>query len=647
MKLGVCYYPEQWPEEQWAKDADEMVSLGLQLVRIGEFSWSRIESERNQFTWEWLDRAIQVLAARGLNIVLGSPTACPPRWLIDECPEILATDEYGNPRKFGSRRHYCFSSRRYREECERIVTVMAQRYGGHPAVVAWQTDNEYGCHETTLSYSKSAADAFRDWLAERYKSVEQLNESWGTVFWSQEYQSFGEIDPPVATVTEANPAHQLDYRRFASDEVVSFNQLQVKIIRHCAPNADVIHNFMGFSTDFDHHEVGRDLDVSTWDSYPLGFLEQGWFSEKEKQAYLRQGHPDFAAFHHDLYRGCSNGRMWVMEQQPGPVNWAPYNPAPLPGMVRTWTWEAFAHGAEVVSYFRWRQAPFGQEQMHSGLNLPNGDRDTAFDEVLQVAQELEELTITGSTIAPVALVWSYQAQWITQIQPQGENFSSLIWAYTCYSVLREIGLDVDIVSPQASLEGYQLVVCPCLPTVDESFPSTLASLDVPVLLGMRTGSKTENYQIPRELPPGPLSSLIPLKVSRVESLRPGASEAVVYEGKHYQVEQWLEWVDSDLLPLASTEDGKGVWFHHNKVHYLATWPEPGFLREVMLRLCKQAGLAVGVLPEGARSRRLGDLQFVFNYNNHAIRLPDNGGRVFRLGQPEIPAGGIAAYKIND
>jgi beta-galactosidase len=377
MKLGCCYYPEHWPEEMWAEDARRMAEMGLSLVRIGEFAWSRIEPEPGTYDWAWLDRAIETLHSAGLKVILGTPTATPPKWLVDQMPDMVALDDQGRPRGFGSRRHYCFSHEGYRGECVRIVTAMAKRYGKHPAVTAWQTDNEYGCHDTVLSFSKSAAQGFRSWLSAKYDSIDALNQAWGNVFWSMEYRSFSEIDPPNLTVTEANPAHWLDYRRFASLEVSGFNLAQTNILREHSPGRDITHNFMGFFTEFDHHDVGRDLDVATWDSYPLGFLEQFWFSEDEKRAYFRQGHPDIAAFHHDLYRGCSNGRWGVMEQQPGPVNWARFNPAPLPGMVALWTLEAMAHGAEFTSYFRWRQAPFAQEQMHAGLLRPNSSEAEA------------------------------------------------------------------------------------------------------------------------------------------------------------------------------------------------------------------------------------------------------------------------------
>ena len=209
---------------------------------------------------------------------------------------MLAVDKEGRSRGFGSRRHYCFSYRPYRAECAKIVTAMAERYGRNPHIGAWQTDNEYACHDTTLSYSPAALHAFRDWLAQRYQSPQALNRAWGNVFWSMDYDSFDDIGLPNLTVTEANPAHWLDYRRFASDQVASFNCEQVDIIRAHALGVDITHNFMGFFTEFDHHDVGRDIDVATWDSYPLGFLEQFWFSSEEKRAYLRQGHPDIAAF---------------------------------------------------------------------------------------------------------------------------------------------------------------------------------------------------------------------------------------------------------------------------------------------------------------------------------------------------------------
>ena len=420
MRLGVCYYPEHWDEALWPEDARRMVEAGLSRVRIGEFAWSRIEPEPGRFDWGWLDRAIDVLGEAGLGVILGTPTATPPKWLVDTMPDMVALDALGHPRGFGSRRHYCFSHAGYRAEAVRITRAVAARYGHHRAVVAWQTDNEYGCHDTVVSYSAAARDAFRVWLASRYGTIAALNQAWGNVFWSMEYRSFGEIDLPGLTVTEANPAHRLAFRQFSSDQVVVFNRAQVEVLRELSPGRDITHNFMGFFTEFDHHDVAADLDAVGWDSYPLGFLDSFRFSEADKLAYARQGHPDIAAFHHDLYRGCSHSGRWsVLEQQPGPVNWARYNPAPLPGMVRLWTLEAMAHGAELVSYFRWRQFPKAQEQLHAGLLRSDSVAAPGLAEAAQAGRDLAALGPAGAPPRSAALVFAYDADWVTGIQPQG------------------------------------------------------------------------------------------------------------------------------------------------------------------------------------------------------------------------------------
>ncbi|AUX68957.1 beta-galactosidase [Porphyrobacter sp. HT-58-2] len=620
MKLGCCYYPEHWPEKMWAEDARRMAAMGLNLVRIGEFAWSRLEPEPGHYDWDWLDRAIDTLAAAGLKVILGTPTATPPKWLVDRMPDMVAIDEQGRPRGFGSRRHYCFSHEGYRDECRRIVTALAERYGQHPALAMWQTDNEYGCHDTVLSFSAAAAAAFREWLAARYGTPDALNAAWGNVFWSMEYRSFDEVDPPHLTVTEANPAHWLDYRRFASDQVASFNREQVDILRRLSPGVDITHNFMGFFTEFDHHDVGRDIDVATWDSYPLGFLEQFWFSSEEKRAYFRQGHPDIAAFHHDLYRGCSGRRWGVMEQQPGPVNWARFNPAPLPGMVALWTLEACAHGAELTSYFRWRQAPFAQEQMHAGLLRPDSSEAEAAAEVRAAAEVLADIGPQVCAKAPAALVFSYEAAWVVGIQPQGQSFRYLELVFETYSALRARGLDVDIVSPEADLSGYRMVLIPTLPIVPEGFVDKLAALECPVLIGPRSGSKTQSFSIPDGLAPGALRALTGVTVTRVESLRDG----VAGSADGFAVTRWREDLAGDLVPELTDAAGRAVVSYKDGVRYCGIWPDRALLALLVERMAVEAGVELLDLPEGIRVRRTQSLVFTFNYSSQSVFVPHLG-----------------------
>ena len=631
-RLGVCYYPEHWPEAMWSADAAAMAALGISWVRIAEFAWSRIEPARDRFEFDWLDRAVATLGEAGLGVVMCTPTATPPKWLVDAMPDMVPVDEGGRPRGWGSRRHYDFSHDGYLAEAKRITELVAERYGANPHVVAWQTDNEFGCHDTTLSWSPAARDGFRAWLAEKYGTVGALNEAWGNVFWSMEVGSFTEVELPNLAVTETNPAHRLDFRRYASSRVAAFNRAQVDIVRRHSPGRDVTHNFMGMEFGFDHFDVAADLDLATWDSYPLGFLERHARDPHWRNWYLRGGDPDFQAFHHDLYRACGNGRWGVMEQQPGPVNWAPWNPAPHSGMVRLWTWEAIAHGAELVSYFRWRQAPFGQEQLHAALHRPDGSKDEAAAELREVAGELDVLDGAEATKAPVALVFDYAAHWAVEIQPQGRDFDPFTLVFTYYRALRRLGLDVDIVPPGASLEGYAMVVAPLLVIVSEEAVAALEAFEGPLLLGARSGSRTADHAIPDGLPPGRLRSLVDVTVERVESLPPRAGEF-----------RWREFTRGSAEVERKQGDGVPTVWKQGRRRYVTVWPDDDLLREVVEAMAAEAGVETFEMPEDVRTRALGDLRFFFNYGPKGARLDWVKGQ-FVLGGRDLDVAGVAVVR---
>jgi len=627
-ELGVCYYPEHWPEEWWAEDARRMRAAGLTWVRIGEFAWTRMEPTPGELDLGWLDRAIATLGKAGLKVVLGTPTATPPRWMLTRHPDMLAVDAQGRPRGFGSRRHYDFSHPGYRAECARIVTVLAERYGRNPHVRAWQTDNEYGCHDTTLSYSPAALRAFRDWLAQRYQSPQALNRAWGNVFWSMDYASFDEIGLPSLTVTEPNPAHVMAFRRFASDQVVSFNRLQTEIIRRHS-DAPIAHNYMGRITAFDHFATGADLDIASWDSYPLGFLSDRLEAPPEHKArYLRQGDPDFQAFHHDLYRAVGRGRWWIMEQQPGPVNWAPWNPAPLPGMARLWAWEAFAHGAEAVLYFRWRQAPFGQEQQHAGLLRPDSAPAPALAEVAQVAQEIAGLGGLEPARAEVALVFDYESAWAWETQPQGRDFDYFRLAFAAYRALRSLGLSIDILPPDTGdLSAYRLVLAPGVATLSDRLKAALATVGGEVILGPRTNAKTRDFAIPT----APLPPAIPgldVVVALVESLPPGIAAPLAAGGA---VRHWLERLEGGAEVMEATAEGDPVLVRAGRTLYLGGWPDDDAFRRILRRACARTGIAVTDLPAGLRLRDTAALRFAINYAPEPVSF---AGRT-------IPAAGVA------
>lgn len=620
--LGCCYYPEHWPDEMWADDARQMVQAGLSWVRIGEFAWSRLEPQPGHYDFEWLDNAIEILGNAGLKIILGTPTATPPRWMLDKHPDMLARDAAGQIRRFGSRRHYCFSHQGYKEECAEIVRRLSERYGHNPHIAAWQTDNEYGCHDTTISYSDAAKTAFQDWLRTRYinadgqADITALNSAWGNIFWSMEYDDFDQIELPNLTVTEPNPAHSLNFRRFSSDQVVRFNQLQCDIIS-AASSAPIVHNYMGRITDFDHFKLGADLDIASWDSYPLGFLEDRITADDEyKRRFARQGDPDFQAFHHDLYRAVGRNRWWVMEQQPGPVNWAPHNPEPLPGMVRLWSWEAFAHGAEMVCYFRWRQAPFAQEQMHAGLLRADSEPAPALIEAQQVASEIAAAPQVGKSNASVAILFDYDADAAWQVQPHGSGLSYFDLVFTAYRAVRSMGLSVDILPPQTDkFDHYKLVLAPGMMMMNAAQKSALVTSSAQVILGPRTAARDNDFTMPVPLPPH-----IPdmdVTVARVESLRADMPIAVSEGGNICGYREILESTEQHCLTTLNNEP---VAVQKQNVIYLGAWLDIEGWRSLISPLAAARGLEILNLPDGVRIRDTETERFWFNYDSVSHQL---------------------------
>lgn len=630
-----------------------MYDLGLRFVRIGEFAWGRIEKAEGIFDWAWMDRAIDVLGAAGLKVVLGTPTATPPKWLCEKYPDILPVDiNTGQVRGFGSRRHYDFSSETYLVQAERITAAMAQRYGSHPHVAGWQTDNELCCHDTTMSASPAALEKFRAYCAQRYGTIAALNAAWGNVFWSMEYDHFDQIDLPFFTVCETNPAHRLAYRRFASEQVVRFHDVMISAIcRHAAPHQWVTHNIIPpATTGVDNAALTHDLDFVSYDNYPLGFSDQlmAKASADEWRPFMRTGHPDLAALNFDSVRGLSKGAWWVMEQQPGPVNWAPHNPRPAPGMVRHWTLQAFAHGAACVAYFRYRQVPFAQEQMHAGLRRPDDMPAAAWAEVEQAAsdmQRLGDLSIVAAK-SPVAIVIDPVSGWVDDIERQGAGYRYDAVVFQYYRALRGLGVDVDFVSAgDAQLAGYRLVVVPTMAVVDDAAFDALHASDGILLFGPRAGAKTDEFSMSEGLPPGRLRDFVPVKVTSVETLRVDCGGSIVYKGAEYESGRWRETIEvGDADIIATYEDGAPAAVRAGRSIYLATLTDDAFLTNLLVDLCAEADVQITPLPPTLRLRRRGELTFGFNLDSVSARAPAPAGAEFVIGGSDIEPYGVAVWR---
>ena len=404
----------------------------------------------------------------------------------------------------------------------------------------------------------------------------------------------------------------MDFRRYSSDQVVAFNKIQADILKEVTPLIPVTHNYMGGMTGFDHFRIGEDLDFASWDSYPLGQLERRFGVSEHKARYARQGDPDLQAFHHDLYRAVGGGRFWVMEQQPGPVNWAPHNADPLPGMVRLWTWEAFAHGAEAVCYFRWRQAPFAQEQMHAGLLRPDSAPAPAFEEARQVAGEIGAGEArSAASAADCAILFDYESAWAWETQPHSQGFSHLEAVLAQYRQLRRLGLDVDILSARTGdISGYRLVFIPALFAWTDALKAKLADHEGLIVIGPRSGSKTEDFRIPAALPPDLPSNLLDARVMRVDLLAADVPVPIKGGGN---VVMWREKLETRAEIHVESEDGWPVLIGQGKVLYLAGLLDEAAHAAITQRLAGMAGLTIRELPAGLRTRRAGDRLFVFNY----------------------------------
>lgn len=621
-RLGVCFYPEQWPKDRWAPYARQMRALGLTYVRVGDFTWSDIEPRPGQHAWDWLDEAIDTLAAEGLRVVIATPSAAPPPWLTTAYPDILPVDHEGRKLRGGSRRHCDLASDDYRREAARICGEFARRYGIHPAVAGWQIDNELGDHETGRSYSPSALARFRTWLATRHGSLDALNHAWGAQFWSQRYTSWNEIDLPNLTVGGPNPSHLLDFYRFSSDLVAEFLTEHAAIIRTHSPNRWVTHNFMRFCDQFDHYPAAVPLDFVTWDSYPTGGAEYSGLPLPEKARWARTGEPDLVSVNHDLYRGMKSDphHPWVMEQQAGQINWAPSNPLPADGAVDLWTAQTWAHGGACTSFFRWRASTIGQELTHSGILRHDETLDRGAEEIATFALIGAQLVDAPRT---VALLHDYESLWIYDEQPQAANASYWKQFMLFYAALRGLGVDVDIRSPDTDLARYRLIVAPALQLIDERRAKHLAQATrhARLIFGPRTGFRDLHGNAHPGGQPGPLADLLGCHMMNFDAMPPLVStiaggHAVEIWAESYRTTSGTSIVSYDDGPLS----GMAAVVRNGSCLTIGAWSQP-LIAELLESELRAIGIEPVRLPHGVRRVSLGRRAIWFNFTERPQRTP--------------------------
>jgi len=593
-RFGADYYPEHWPRERWETDAKLMRDMGLQVVRMAEFAWHKMEPEKGKFCFDWLDDAIALLGSYGIVTILGTPTAAPPAWLVEELPEVLPIDSQGQQKGFGGRHHDCQSNQAYRGHIRRLVRAMAEHFKNNPYVIGWQIDNELGNSHWDLCMCDSCRAAFQNWLEKKYGTIGALNEAWGTVFWSQTYNSFAEVPVPRKTPTVHNPSLLLDWRRFCSDLVINFQKEQINILREVCPHQQITHNLMGFYDKTNYFQMAQDLDFSSSDQYPTGY----YFDAPGQLPY------EVAACM-DITRCFRNENFWMMEMQSGPTGGGVIGQMPRPGQLQLWTTQAVAHGADTIVYFRWRTCLFGTEQFWHGILPHNGVPGRRYEELKRAIATLTPVMDDTHGIvnkARVAILYSYDQNWALKIQPQHPQLAYIQQVQQYYRAFYRLNIPVDFIPENADFSQYDLVLAPLqylmTPTLEKKLEDYTAQ-GGHLLLTMRTGVKNwDNVCMDHSPLPGNLSRVIGAVVEDYDSLI--WEETGMRYGEYCaNAHKW-----SDILtcttgkPLAVYTDGFAAGkpavvenqFGKGTAYYVGTELDPAILYPFAEMLAKQAGV---------------------------------------------------------
>lgn len=607
MYIGVDYYPEQWPEERWEKDISMMKELGINVVRLAEFGWALMEPEEGVFDFSLFDRIMELLHKNDIKVVLGTPTATPPAWLIETYPEVLPFDENGSVIGFGARRHYTVNSPKYQELTEIIVEKMASHFAPHPSVIGWQTDNEYGHERSDRSYGEADQHAFQAWLQKKYSSLEELNERWGTVFWSQTYSKWSQIPVPRKVYQEHNPSLLLDFDRFCADAYTSYNKLQVDVLRRIIPAEQfVTHNFVYSGLAQDQKKMAEDLDFISFDNYPVW---GGLAAPLSPAAIARQ---------HDLCRGTKNGKgYWVMEELSGAQGWSQIGYLPRPGHIKLWTYQAISRGAEAIVYFRWRAARFGTEQFCHGVLDHDGVPRRKYEEIKDVIDSVKKISddwIEADLKADIAFYHDPENDWAWQIQPQSDQFNYINEFLRFYEPAHELNAAANIIRDDEDLSKYKVVIVPAYFLTKQSFNEKLKQYTADggtVILTYRTGVKDKDNVVTDKTLPGELADLAGIEIHEYESLRESNSSqlkgtAGCLKNFTSEVKVWCDYIEPVSAEILATYDD--AWFAgkaaitrneygKGEVYYVGCAPEPGLLKELYRAIFKKTGTDIMESPD--------------------------------------------------
>ena len=669
MKIGTYYYPEQWPRDEWTRDFDHMAAAGMELVHLAEFAWLTLEPEAGRFEFEWLDHCCDLARERGMDILLCTPTAAPPVWLTHDFPEVLPVDAFGRRARHGGRRHYNPLSTDLHEATTRIVTAMAEHFGGREGVIGWQVDNEFGSgfgsNGEGFDQSETTHNAFREWLRAKFgDDIDRLNAAWGNEFWNTQYRSFEQIHLPGGrNPGYANPHHHLDASRFWSRAYADYSKLQADCLRPHIGERFVTHNFMPFHPDTNPGDFTDSLSLYGWDTYPV----TGWDGPHEDETF-RLADPEAMEAMHDLM-ASHTGRWALLEVQPGQTNWSGFPVQLYPGVVRLWLWTALAHGAEFITVYRWRQPRVGQEMHHHGLVIHDGQTlSPGGEDFKRVAAEVKQLReaageyadyapLEPSEPAAVGILFDFNEIWLQLSQPQAKRYDYRRLVQQWHKAIAGSGLDAAMLHTNREWpDGLKVIVVPGLQMVTPKTVERLkqfAEAGGHVIFTCRSCQKDLHGRVFDGPMAAPIVELIGANIVGYDALPDGMFGHAEMAGGQFA---WGAWADQ-LQPTTAK-----VWATYADQFYKGTPAvtsnavgggsavycgpfDTGELAKALIqKVATAAGLTPVELPERVRLFRRGDFGVCLNYRLDDYEIEAPADATFLVGDRVVPPAGVSVWR---
>ena len=636
---GADYNPEQWKltPEIWDEDMRLMNLANCNEMSVGIFSWATIEPEEGTFDFSFLDTIIDKVYAAGGRVILATPSGARPRWLAEKYPEVLRVTENGDRRKYGGRHNHCYTSPIYREKVRIINQKLAERYGKHPAVVAWHISNEYG----GKCYCPLCENAFKKFVADRYDNdIEKLNTQWWSTFWSHNYRSFDDVEFPTPLGEKSIHGLTLDFKRFVSHQTADFMRHEVAAIKEICPDIPVTTNMMPSFPDLNYWEFANIMDVASWDIYPR------WHSPEHDDQIIT------ASFWHDFFRSLKGRSYLMMESAPGLVNWHEYNKLKRPGCDRANSLIAVAHGSDSVQYFQWRKSRGSSEKFHGAVVDHVGTENTrVFNAVKDTGATLKAIDeICGTSVhSKVAIVYDWENRWALDdaqgFQRKDKKYHPTDRQY--YKKLWDRGISVDITNLHRDLSGYDLVIAPMQYMTDaetieniKNYVKNGGVFYTTYMLGM---VNENDLCYLGGFPAGELKDIFGIWNEEIDTLYPGETVKVVAkDGKEYTAVDYCELIHAKgatvLAEYASefyagrpaltvNNYGKG------KAYYQAFRDNGDLWADILDGLVSELGLEEAIptpLPAmvSAHIREDGDNRYLFveNYSGKPVRGLSLGGK---------------------